>query len=181
MPEESVLLVSMPVLQKLTPLTQNQGMRQFVKFGIVGAISTVINFVVLNLLLKAGLALVAALTIAFLVSVCNGFYWNRRWTFAHARGASAGEQGVKFLLVNIVGWLLNTTIVVLAVAHFTAGPHGGALGDPAAYRKIVIDMLTGKKQHYNLVIVNLSQVAATCVVVFWNFFANRFWTFKHSS
>ena len=26
---------------------------------------------------------------------------------------------------------------------------------------------------------NLAQLVATAVIVFWNFFANRFWTFKH--
>ncbi len=166
-------------MQKIMPLTQNQGMRQFVKFGIVGAISTVINFSVLNIVLRFGLPLVAALTLAFLLSVCNGFYWNRRWTFKDARSASAGEQGIKFLLVNIVGWFLNTAIVVLTVAHFSAGAHGGAFGDSDAFRRIVIDVISGRKHHYNLLTVNLAQAAATCVVVFWNFFANRFWTFKH--
>src|SRR5262245_31297153 len=106
-----------------------RGLRQFVKFCIVGAGSTVIDFGVFTLAyygvhavatllsshrvpevpwLPAWLhavlvpypalqafvdhhegAVLLAATLSFVVAVSNGFYWNRRWTFSHARGASA--------------------------------------------------------------------------------------------
>jgi len=170
----------MTVTQKLAPLTQHHGVRQFVKFAIVGASSTAINFVVLNSMLKLlGRPLWEAVTLAFLTSVCNGFFWNRRWTFKEARSGNAGEQGMKFFLVNIVGWTLNMTIVALTVAHFTAGNQGGLFGDPETFKRIIVDVMIGHKSH-NLLIVNIAQLAATCVVVFWNYFANRTWTFKHA-
>jgi len=171
----------MTVSQKLSPLTQHQGLRQFVKFGIVGLTSTIINFTVFNVLYRVlHQNLVPALTIAFILSVINGFYWNRRWTFKQARTESASSQGIKFLIVNIVGWILNTSIVVLIVAHFTSGHHGGIFGDPEHFKQIVLAVVTGQgKQQYGFWLVNGALAAATCVVVFWNFFANRLWTFKH--
>lgn len=171
----------MAVPQKLSPLTQHQGLRQFVKFGIVGLSSTVINFVVFNVLYrKLHLQLVPALTAAFILSVINGFYWNRKWTFKQARSGSASSQGVKFLIVNIVGWILNTSIVVLVIAHFTSSRHGGIFGDPDHFKQIVAAVVAGQgKTQYGFWLVNGALAAATCVVVFWNFFANRLWTFKH--
>src|SRR5579862_3009833 len=112
-------------LSRSQPLHERPSIRQFVKFCIVGASSTVVSFAIFNLLYqKFDFPLVPAVTIAFLLSVMNGFFWNRRWTFKEARHMSARDQYVKFLAVNVVGWFLNTSIVVLIVAHFTSGGHG---------------------------------------------------------
>ena len=169
-----------PKAAALAQIAQKHGVRQFVKFGIVGISSSVINFGLSNLFhYKLGWPLVPALTLAFFLSVLNGFFWNRRWTFKEARGKPAHTQSLQFLAVNIVGWLLNTSIVVLIVAHFKS--HGnGLFGDPAQFREIVLAMLTNTGKHeYGWLLFNGALLAATGVVVFWNFFANRFWTFKH--
>lgn len=158
---------------------ERPSIRQFVKFCIVGASSTVISFGIFNILYqKFNFPLVSAVTIAFLLSVMNGFLWNRRWTFKEARHMPAHEQTMKFLAVNMVGWFLNTTIVVLIVAHFTSGGHG-VFGDQEQFLKVVWAVVAGKHSGYNKWLVNGALAAATCVVVFWNFFANRLWTFKH--
>ncbi len=169
--------------QKATPLnslTQRRGVRQFVKFGIVGASSSVINFGLSNLFhYKLDWPLVPALTVAFFLSVLNGFFWNRHWTFKEARGKPAHTQSLQFLVVNIIGWILNTSIVVLIVAHFKS--HGnGLFGNPAEFQRIVTAMVTNTGKHeYGPLLFNGALLIATGVVVFWNFFANRKWTFKH--
>lgn len=170
---------SMP-LPRRQRLHERHSVRQFVKFCIVGASSTVISFGLFNLLYLHFLwTLVPSVSFAFLVSVMNGFLWNRHWTFKEAKHNAAHEQYVKFLLVNIVGWFLNTSIVVLIVAHFTSGGHG-VFGDQAQFSHVVWAIVAGQaKHHYNKWLVNGALAAATCVVVFWNFFANRLWTFKH--
>jgi putative flippase GtrA len=168
-------------LQESLPITQHKGLRQFVKFGIVGVSSMVVNFVFLNLLYyKAHLWLLAAVTLAFVLSVCNGFIWNRRWTFKEARQHTAHEQYVRFLAVNIVGWFLNTSIMVLIISHFASHGTGGIFGDLDGFKRIAMAVISGSGKHqYPPLLVNGSQLAAACVVVFWNFFANRRWTFKH--
>ena len=166
--------------QKAGALAQRPGVRQFVKFGIVGASSTVINFLCVNLLYRvAGFSLVPSLTIAFLVSAMNGFFWNRHWTFKEARGKPAHTQSLQFLIVNIIGWLLNTSIVVLIVAHFTSTGQG-LFGSERQLHQIVLAIVAGEgKKQYSFWLLNGALAAATAVVVFWNFFANRFWTFKN--
>ncbi len=167
-------------LVQLAELTRRRGVRQFAKFCIVGGSSFLINFVLFNLLYhKAGLDLVPSLTLAFLLSVINGFIWNRRWTFREARPKPAHTQSLQFLVVNVVGWLLNTSIVVLVVAHHRAAGHG-LFGDPTQFRHIVFSIVAGEgRQRYNPLLLDAALLIATSVVVFWNFFANRLWTFKH--
>jgi putative flippase GtrA len=167
--------------QEPVPIIQNKGLRQFVKFCIVGFTSMVVNFVFLNVLYyKVHLGLLPSVTLAFVLSVCNGFVWNRRWTFKEARHQAAHHQYTRFLAVNIIGWLLNTSIMVLIIAHFASNGTGGILGDWSEFQRIALAVVSGQGKHqYPPLIVNGSQFAAACVVVFWNFFANRLWTFKH--
>jgi putative flippase GtrA len=161
---------------KPAAIIQHKGVRQFVKFGIVGASSTVVNFGIFNLLLNR-VPLLAALTAGFVLSVCNGFYWNRRWTFKEARSNSVHDQYAKFLAVNAIAWCLDTSIVVVIVAHFTGH---GLLTDPQAFKQILVAIVTGQgRSDYGRGLVNGALASATCVIVFWNYFANRLWTFKN--
>jgi putative flippase GtrA len=176
---KSINMADSASLPNSQPLHERRSIRQFVKFCIVGASSTVISFGIFNILyLKFAFPLVPAVTIAFLLAVINGFMWNRHWTFKEAKHKSAREQYMKFLAVNVVGWFLNTSIVVLIVAHFTSGGHG-IFGDQHQFLSVVWAIVAGQHSGFNKWLVNGALAAATCVVVFWNFFANRLWTFKH--
>jgi len=147
--------------QKSLPLAQRPGLRQLIKFGIVGASSTIVNFAVLNLMLAMHQNRYAAETVAFLVSVVNGYYWNKRWTFKAAPVKAAHTQFIQFLLVNLVAWGLDLLIIKLLSVPLERSLHLSTA-------------------HWTMVIAtNLAQLVATGVTVFWNFFANRLWTFKH--
>ncbi len=144
------------------PPHKRRGVRQFIKFGIVGASSTIINFAVLNFAL-IGLHFkdiangrYASATLAFLVSVVNGYVWNKRWTFKEAQAKAVHTQFTQFALVNLVGLALDLLLI----------------------RLISVPLET--RFGFSLVVAtNIAQLFATGIVVFWNFFANRFWTFKH--
>ena len=143
--------------EKSTPLTQKQGFRQLIKFAIVGVGSTAVNFAVLNLMLIVlHQNKYVAVTVAFLVSVTNGYVWNKRWTFKAAQAKAVHTQFVQFLLVNTVSWGLDLLFVRLISVPLETDFH--------------VSMVKA---------TNLAQLVATGVLVFWNFFANRFWTFKH--
>jgi putative flippase GtrA len=86
----------------------------------------------------------------------NGFYWNSRWTFRSADASNRRQQFVRFIAVNVVGMALNTTIVLYLTISLTSNGH--------ASNRMQI----------------LPKVVATVIVMFWNFFANKFWTFKPS-
>ena len=142
---------------KSPPLTQHPGLRQLVKFGLVGLSSTAVNFAVLNLMLIAlHQNRYVAVTVAFLVSVVNGYFWNKRWTFRAAPAKAVHTQFTQFLLVNAVSWGLDLLFVRLISVPLEHDFH--------------ISMVKA---------TNLAQLVATGVLVFWNFFANRLWTFKH--
>jgi len=93
-----------------------QTVRQFVKFGIVGVSSTIIDwgiFYILNYYL--GIYYLIAKVLSFLVSVVNSYIWNRRWTFRSQDQKKMHEFG-RFVLVAIVGLALNTYIMYFAVS-----------------------------------------------------------------
>jgi putative flippase GtrA len=127
---------------------------RFVKFGTVGTIGALVDFTVLNLAHKAlGLPLVAANTLSFSLAVLSNFTWNRLWTFPESRARPIRSQLLQFALVNIVGLVINTLILVGLQAVFR-----GFVSDPWDY--------------------NLAKAIAILIVLFWNFGANRVWTYQ---
>jgi len=98
---------------------------------------------------------VAAL-VGFIFGVTNGFYWNTRWTFRQNDPARRKSQYIKFVLVNVVGLTLNQIILFTVTGLLTAGK---TTTDKGWEPMIAFGVATG-------------------IVVFWNFFANKHWTYK---
>jgi putative flippase GtrA len=155
----------------VSQILQRRGLRQFVKFCLVGAMSTLINLGVIYLLVEVAhlrqyfqsehASRAVASTIAFLVSVTNGYYWNSRWTFRQTDSAGAHRRVVQFVVTNLVGLSLNVLITTV-VASRTPESILHAL---SPYLKRDPAMFVGT-------------VAATVIVVFWNFTVNKYWTFR---
>jgi putative flippase GtrA len=132
----------------------------------------VIDFGLLNILVQyAGFAKVPANACSFTAAVISNFVWNRLWVYPETRGEPLGKQFLQFFLINLVGLGINTAIFyaadqwVLGEAGLLANPMG-ALAD------------TLGMEHFDLA-YNGAKVIATGVVLFWNFVANRLWTFRH--
>ncbi|HIC94113.1 MAG TPA: GtrA family protein [Anaerolineae bacterium] len=157
-------------LTKLLDPAKAKEVERFCKFFVVGASGTLIDFGTLNLLILAfGFNKALANTCSFTAALVNNFTWNRLWTFPESRNRPIAPQFVQYLLVSIGGLLLNQAIFlgldayVLGEAGLLAmlvAPLAGALGMP----------------HYTLA-YNMSKAVATVIVLFWNFGANRIWTF----
>jgi len=77
---------------------------QLAKFGIVGLSGYVIYIGIYAALLGIGAHLAAA--VAFVVSAANNYWWNRHWTFAHAKG-HFGYQGMRFFVVSAIAFGAN--------------------------------------------------------------------------
>jgi putative flippase GtrA len=105
------------------------------------------------LLIQCRVPLLLANTFSFLLAVTNGFFWNRRWTFRATDRARARRQYLSFFAVNIIGFLLNTSIL-LVLSHFLQ-----SLGTPAQRAAL------------------LGKIAAVPLVAIWNFTASKFWAF----
>ncbi len=144
---------------------------RFLKFSVVGTLGTVIDFGTLNLLiLTFGFSKALAKTCSFTVAVINSFIWNRLWTFREARDRPIGPLLVQFFLVSVGGLLLNQAIF-LSLDAWVLG-EAGVLAAPMAALALNIGLA-----HYKLA-YNLSNAVATIIVLFWNFGANRLWTYR---
>ncbi len=127
---------------------------RFIKFAIVGAIGMVVDLSILNLLHGlVGLHLLVANSISFSAAVVSNFTWNRLWTFPETRHRPVHTQLAQFATVSIIGLGINN--VVLWHVYQVLRPH---LAAPWNY--------------------NAAKILAIGVVLFWNFGANRVWTFR---
>jgi putative flippase GtrA len=127
---------------------------RFVKFAVVGGFGAAIDFGVLNLMHRLfGWHLLWANTLSVSIAIVSNFTWNRLWTFPESRSRRKREQLPQFALINFVGLGINNLIVVGLDAVFSQ-----FIPDPWDY--------------------NLAKAIAIGVVLFWNFGANRLWTYR---
>lgn len=54
---------------------------QFLRFGIIGAFNTLLALGIYELFVYLGLAPQLSNFIAFIISVANAYFWNRKWVF----------------------------------------------------------------------------------------------------
>ncbi len=143
---------------------------RFLKFAVVGVTGTIVDFGLLYILhVVLELQLVPANTISFTTAVINNFIWNRYWTYPDSRSKPLGAQLGQFFVVNIMGWGINTGILVILEPPLTALT-GNLLTSLAL--TLPIHELAHKVGY------NAAKAFATGVVMFWNFFINRLWTYN---
>lgn len=134
--------------------TRRRGLRQLIKFAIVGAVNTIIDWLVYWLIItvtgwNVQILKQLAKALSFTVSATSSYIMNRQWTF-RSTNSNISREALKFFLVSSFGLVLNNLFFYIIT---------GILG----YRDI-----------FGLII-------ATALVTFWNFFANRHWTFKEKT
>lgn len=155
---------------------------RFIKFAFVGILGFVIDAGTVLILqntvlppvndLSEPLATNVAIvqSIAFVVAVCSNFVWNRLWTYPDSRSQSAQRQLTQFAIVSVIGWLIRTIWIA-----FTYEPLGDLstsilLQINADYSPALLD------QHKIGTMIAL--FFGVIVVMFWNFLANRYWTYN---
>lgn len=136
--------------------------KRFFKFAIVGAAGSITDFAILNLLVQlAGVSLAVANTCSFVAAVMQNFVLNRLWSFPESRERNASGQLAQFAMVSLVGYGLNQ-LVFLSLHHMWDQYWTAYLGPD-----------TGHLASYNV-----AKLFAIGVVLFWNFTANRLWTYR---
>lgn len=153
-------------------------LERFIKFFIVGAIGFVVDFGMLNLLQStilrpvpdSPLPVILATTIAFTSAITSNFIWNRYWTYPDSRSRSVVRQVVQFFVVNIAGWIFRLGIVTLLYVPFGVLV-AGVLNSlwPGTITTAALQDQLG---------TNAAQALAVVIVMFWNFFVNRYWTYN---
>jgi putative flippase GtrA len=137
---------------------------RFLKFAAVGVIGAVIDFGVMNLLTQAaGMSLVVAGTISFICAVVSNFIWNRYWTYPDSRSRPIGRQLIMFFAVNIAGVAIRIPIL-----HFVEPPLISLFESMGMSGTLSSEFLAK----------NFTLALAVGIVMLWNFFVNRYWTYN---
>jgi putative flippase GtrA len=91
--------------------------RQFVKYGVVGASNTVLTFVTYTVLEKlVGINYLIALPLGYGVGSLNSYILNRHWTF-RARDIAHTTAGTRFAIVQGVAIAANELLLYVFVHH----------------------------------------------------------------
>jgi len=144
-------------------LSKSQERSRFIRFAIVGFIGAIVDFGLFNLLIRlAGVAAIVASAISFIAAVLSNFLWNRYWTYPDSRSKHILHQLTQFGLVSLVGLgirlglfaILETPLISMASRYFPNFLDPAFIGHNAT---LAISIL---------------------IVMLWNFFANRFWTYS---
>jgi putative flippase GtrA len=137
---------------------------RFLKFAVVGVIGAVIDFGVMNLLTQVGsMSLVPAGTISFICAVISNFIWNRFWTYPDSRSRPIARQLVMFFAVNIAGVAIR-----IPTLHFVEPP----------MLRLMKGMKLGSFLTPEFLAKNFTLALAVGIVMLWNFFVNRYWTYN---
>lgn len=86
---------------------------QLAKFGVVGVVATVIDFGVMNVLhYGMHLDILIANTVGFIISLIFNYLASMTFVFEHREGMSRRHEFAIFVVLSIIGLLLNDGIVV---------------------------------------------------------------------
>jgi len=100
----------------VTATIQRRGVRQFVKFGIVGASGFVVNLAAFSVFNKiTHWPFWLDFSVAFMLGGISNYTFNRVWTFRSS--GHPGREGAQFLTVSLMALLLGD-----AVSWFLKGP-----------------------------------------------------------
>jgi putative flippase GtrA len=169
--------------------TNRKEIVRFLKFAVVGMIGAVVDFGVYNLLLDpfgrllsegtsahaalTGLGLASdqvitlvpsvAGTISFVLAIISNFFWNRYWTYPDSRSKPLGSQFVQFFVVNVSGIVIRAPLIALTHRPF------------ARLAARLVPALAANADRWGK---NLALALAVGIVMFWNFFVNRYWTYS---
>ena len=143
--------------------------QRFIKFAVVGIIGAIIDFGVFNLLVHFDLMRpVYASMISFTMAVISNFIWNRYWTYPDSRSKPIRHQLMMFAFINVIGLGIRTPLFAFVEKHLIW------FFDRMSFPRIAfIDhIFLGH---------NIALAIAIIVVMFWNFYVNRYLTYNDVS
>ena len=143
---------------------KNNNPKEFARFGkflVVGLIGFVIDFGTSNVLKRLGVLPEVAQAISFSVATLSNFAWNYFWIYPEAKQQNVMKKVGQFILVSVIGLLIRTPI--FSLVYFLDQPVVNGLN----LNHLPIDLA-----------FNGALATAVIVLLFWNFFINRYWTYR---
>lgn len=132
------------LIEKLNSNKKIKPLLQFIKFGIIGVIATLIDYSVLIILREAFYVDVfIASTISFFVSLIFNYMANMKYVFINKKESMNKTRTIiAFILTSLVGLMINQLVMYILINDFYI--------------------------HYIL-----SKFFATIIVFMWNFFSKK--------
>ena len=144
---------------------------RFLRFCVVGVIGTAIDFGVFNLMHNVlHVHQVLSNTLSVSAAIVNNYLWSRYWVYPETKNRQGGRKFAQFAVVSVIAWALNTGIL-WSGDHWLLGGEGLLAG-------LVAPVAAAMGVAHSVFSSNAAKVIATGIVLFWNFFANRLWTFS---
>jgi putative flippase GtrA len=137
---------------------------RFVRFAIVGAIGFAVDSLAFNIF-RSGIGISPEFSsiLSFMVAMISNFIWNRYWTYPDSRSKPVMGQLVQFAIVNAVGLGIRTVVFIL-------------INQPLVNFFEQVSFFLPLKAY--VLGENLALAIVVLIVMFWNFFINRFWTYN---
>lgn len=136
------------------------------RFAAVGLMGAVVDFGTFNLL--TGIFKTPAVTasvLSFLAAVLSNFTWNRFWTYPDSRSKRISVQLTEFAIISLIGLAIRTPLFAFLEGRL----QNLFISLHIRYPGALSPQFLGH---------NLALAIAVVVVMFWNFFINRFWTYS---
>ena len=158
--------------EKLIRLIRLFDLKRFIKFGLIGVLNTLVDFLVFYVMdrwvvregptvVLLGAAVVTgpyiSNAIAYVVANIHSFVWNKLWTFEKKGRVTKGEAG-RYLATS-AGYLLISSASLAVCIRILSLPVLAALV-PAGYTNL------------------LAKLPTACVTIFYNYLMNKFWVFR---
>jgi len=136
---------------------------QFIKFGLIGAMNTLVDLGILNVLMYVsgqteGIYYSIFKTLSFTGAVVFSYNLNKRWTFKDVSEEEQAKKFAQFLSISIVGALINVTAATLVVTYIK----------PLVAVPALTSQLWG----------NIGALCGTGAGLVWNFLGYKFIVFK---
>ena len=133
---------------------------QFGKFLAVGVTNTLIDLGVLNFLIftttiASGVFYSIFNVISFTIAVINSFIWNKYWTFKENGKKKTKKEFIQFLIVSLVGLVINVGIASL-----------------------IVNLIGPKLGLSDEIWANIGKLSAIFFSMVWNFVGYKFIVFK---
>ena len=128
---------------------------EFIRSLFVGAAAFITDFLTLALLKELGdINTMLASTLGFVVGVTVNYLLSNFWAFRNSNVSKALVRFIIFVLIAIVGLIINNLIINLFDVYFS--------------EKELFGTLISTKRYYMI-----GKVVATIVVFFWNFYSRK--------
>ncbi|OGI28496.1 MAG: hypothetical protein A2288_00055 [Candidatus Moranbacteria bacterium RIFOXYA12_FULL_44_15] len=136
---------------------------QFAKFVLIGAMNTLVDLGVLNILmfssgLSEGIYYSFFKAVSFTTAVVLSYNLNKRWTFNDVSEEDRAKKFTQFLTVSIVGAIINISVATAVVTYVK----------PTVDAAFLTSQLWG----------NIGALAGTAIGLVWNFLGYKFIVFK---